>query len=528
MPLFYGDRQSFILRNRDGGGTEAIIQLPFRITSARDGVVVEHAAVGHRLRYERWDEATRTAVALPEEQWEAMTEDTVFDLASVSKLFTATVAGRLLDDGRIDLAAPVVAYLPEFDAADPAKTPITVGQLLSHTSGMIAFVNLYTEPDDDSRMERIYREPLRREPGSGYEYSDLGLIVLAAAMERVTGQRLDALVAEYITGPLGMNDTGYDPGPELQARIAATEYQPWTGRGLVRGSVHDENAWSFGGVAGHAGVFATVRDVGVFGQMILNGGVYGDARVLEEATARLVFTDQNPAFGAAARRGLGWQIDQRWYMDAMTSPVTVGHSGYTGTSIVLDPLARTMVVLLTNRVHPTREWGTASTYRRAAHRPMGRAVPVEPHKGRTAWYSGQVDGATATLTATLPVAVNHGSAAFALWYDTEDTDTGAFEASADGEAWEPVPLRLSGGEHFWETGGTFAGFSGRRWIDVGAALPTGTRFVRWSYESDALYQGRGVYVDAITVRQGRKIIVDSSRPKDADRFAADGWVQSGD
>lgn len=350
----------------------------FVVLAARDGLVVEHAAAGHRVRYERWNEEAGAAVALPPEQWEAASPDTVFDLASISKLFTATVAGRLIDEGRIDLADPVLAHLPEFDGLDAAKTPVTVGQLLSHTSGMVAFANLYDLPDDEARMAKIRALPLRREPGSGYEYSDLNLIVLAAILERVTGGRLDELVAEFVTGPLGMTDTGYNPSPEVRCRTAATEWQPWTGRGMIRGTVHDENAWAFGGVAGHAGVFATAWDLAVFGQTILNGGRYGDVSILSEETTRLVFRNRNPRLGASAARGLGWQLDQRWYMDSMSSPVTAGHTGYTGTSIVLDPVTGTMLILLGNRVHPSRGRGADSAYRRAASRLLGRSVPSGP------------------------------------------------------------------------------------------------------------------------------------------------------
>ncbi|WP_100444765.1 serine hydrolase domain-containing protein [Glycomyces xiaoerkulensis] len=500
----------------------------FVVLASRNGVIAEHRAVGHRLRYESWDEESGTAVELPEDRWEPMSEDTIFDLASVSKLFTATVAGRLHELGRIDFEATVVDHLPEFGALDPAKSTITMGQLLSHTSGQIAWVDLYEEPDDEARMRRIFAEPLLREPGSGYGYSDLNLIVLAEAMERVTGSGLDDLVAEYITGPLGMADTGYNPPPEHRGRIAATEYQPWTGRGMIRGSVHDENAWSFGGVAGHAGVFATAADLAVFGQMILNGGAYGEARVLGEETARLVFTDANPRLGAGAARGLGWQLHQRWYMDAMTSPITAGHTGYTGTSLVLDPLSGSMAVLLTNRVHPTRNRGTVSSYRRAAHRPVARAVPVKPRTGRQSWYSGQADGTEATLTAALDSPVERGTAQFAVWYDTEPTDLGSVRASADGEEWETVAVEFGTGAHRWSSAGAFSGFSGRRWIDAEADLPAGTRYVRWSYVSDSYYQGRGVYVDKIKIREGRRVVFESSRPRDRSRLEPDGWTLSGD
>ena len=485
----------------------------YTVLAARDGIVVEHASGGHRLRYSGWDETAKAAVELPPEQWLPAADDTVYDLASISKLFTATVTGALMDDGRIDLKLPVVDYLPDFDALDPQKTPITLGHLLSHTSGMIAFINLFGLPDEQARMEAIYARPLRRPPGSGYEYSDLNLIVLGKILEIVTEKPLDALVDEIICEPLGLKDTGYNPVD--RARTAATEYQPWTGRGMVHGEVHDENACAFGGVAGHAGVFATAWDLAVFGQMILNGGRYNGTEILTRNTARLIFTDMNAGMGESAARGLGWQLGQRWYMDAMSSPVTVGHTGYTGTSLVLDPLAGTLLVLLTNRVHPTRNRGTASAYRRAASRPMGRAVPVRI-KDR-AWYAGQADAATATLTGVLPRAVSGAKASFKLWYDTEATDAAVFEASPDGAAWTAVPLDLRTDDHCWRVEGAFSGFAGRQWIDAAAVLPEGTSRVRWRYTSDPNYQGRGVYVEKVKVREGRALLCE-----DAD-LEPDGW-----
>lgn len=487
----------------------------YTVVAARHGVVALHEAGGHRLRYSGWEEETETAVELPADQWLPAERDTVYDLASISKLFTATVTGVLMDEGRIDLKSPVTEYLPDFDAVDPEKSPITLGQLLSHTSGMISFIDLYGLPDERARMEKIYAKPLRRPPGSGYEYSDLNLIVLGKVLEQVAGRSLDALVDAFVCAPLGLADTGYNPAG--RDRTAATEYQPWTGRGTVHGEVHDENAWAFGGVAGHAGVFATAWDLAVFGQMILNGGRYGDAEILSESTARLIFTDQNAGRGESAARGLGWQLGQRWYMDAMSSPVTVGHTGYTGTSIVLDPLAETLLVLLTNRVHPTRSRGTASAYRRAASRPLGRAVPVKPRTGRHAWYAGQVDAATVTLTGKLPRASAGAKASFALWYDTEAMDEAVLEASADGSVWTPVPLDLRTEDHCWRTGGALSGFSGRQWIDAEAALPDGTALLRWRYTSDPVYQGRGVYVDKVRVREGRALLCE-----DAD-LIPDGW-----
>lgn len=502
----------------------------FVLLAARDGVIVSHEAAGHAVRYASWDEETEQPVELPAGQWVPMTPDTVFDVASVTKLFTTTLAVQLAERGALGLDDPVARHLPEFAAEDPDKAAVTVRHLLVHRSGLPSWLNLYALPDDAARLAAIYRAPLRRAPGSGYEYSDLNLITLAVLLERVTGEPLDRLVAERITGPLGMRDTGFNPPPELLPRIAATEYQPWTGRGMVRGSVHDENAWAFGGVAGHAGIFSTARDLAVFGQLLADGGRYGRTRLLAEDTVREVLTDHS---AGASPRGLGWQLDQRFYMDALTSPVTAGHTGYTGTSITVDPVERTVFVLLTNRVHPTRARGTDSVYRRAPARALARAVPVRPPAGATAWFAGTTDGETSALTAALgpggplPRAAD---AAFRLWYDTEPRwDVGAFEVSADGGgSWRAVPLTLTTGAWRWTTDGTFHGFSGRRWLEAAATVPAGTTHLRWTYARDGGYQGRGVYVHRIRVTDGPRLLFSDARPRDAARITADGWTRSRD
>ncbi|RKN12530.1 serine hydrolase domain-containing protein [Streptomyces radicis] len=497
----------------------------FVLLAARDGVIVAHEARGHAVRYSGWDEATATPVELPRDAWVPMARDTIFDLASVSKLFTATVATRLAERGALDLDAPVAATLPEFAAADPAKAPITARQLLVHRSGLVAWLNLWSLPDNEARLAAIHASPLAREPGSGYAYSDLNLIVLGTLVERLTGHPLDTLVAEWVTGPLGMADTRYNPPPELLPRIAATEYQPATGRGMVRGSAHDENAWAFGGVAGHAGLFSTAADLAILGQLLADGGQYAGTRLLATDTVRQVLTDHNADIGASPR-GLGWQVDQRSYMDALCSPVTAGHTGYTGTSITVDPVERTVFVLLTNRVHPTRTRGTDSVYRRRPARAFARSFPVRPVSGLTAWRAGAADGATATLTTPVRGLTGEGRVAFRLWYDTEpDHDIGAFEASGDGGAsWAPVPLALRSGDWRWETDGTFHGWSGRRWAHATATVPAGTTQLRWTYRTDPDHQGRGVLVDAIRVTRGHRLLLADERPADAARFVADGWT----
>ena len=500
----------------------------FALLAARNGVVVEHAARGYALRYAKWDAETGTPVELPREEWVEARPDTIYDMASCSKLFTSVVVVRLAERGTVDVDAPVRTYLPDFARTDPDKTPITVKNLLTHTSGMKPWIDLGPYPDNDARMAAIYAQPLVFEPGTDYVYSDLNLITVGRMLEEITGESLDRLVARYITRPLGLTDTGYNPPAAKLDRIAATEWQPWTGRGMVRGSVHDENSFYLGGVAGHAGVFSTAHDMAVFGQMVLNGGTYDGRRLIGEDWVRRMLTNDNAGLGGGAARGLGWQLDQRFYMDALTSPVSFGHTGYTGTDLVCDPVSGTVFTLLTNRVHPTRDWGTASDYRRAPARMVARAVPVRPTTGGTAWFSGQRNASAATLRVPLGAAVHDGALRFRLWYDTESTDVCTLEATTGGADWQAVPLQLHSGHHRWSTGGAVSGFSARRWLDASAALPEGTTQLRWRYVTDSIYQGRGVYVDDVRVHSGHRKVFDGERPRDAARVVADGWTASRD
>jgi CubicO group peptidase (beta-lactamase class C family) len=508
-----------VARIADEAAAAAFPGIPgFVLLAARDGVIVAHEARGHAVRH--------ASLAVP------MTPGTLFDVASLTKLFTATVAAQLHEQGVLPLDDPVARHLPAFAATDPAKAAITVRQLLAHRSGMAAWLNLHDNddlPDNAARLAAVHASPLTREPGSGYEYSDLNLITLGALLEHVSSQPLATLVAERVTGPLGMRDTMFNPPEERWPRVAATEYQPWTGRGMIRGTVHDENAWALGGVAGHAGIFSTAFDMAVLGQLLCDGGQYAGRRLLAEDTVRAILTDHNADIGASPR-GLGWQLDQRYFMDALCSPVTAGHTGFTGTSITVDPVARMVLVLLTNRVHPTRERNADSAYRRRPARAFARALPVRPPSGGTAWFADTGPGHL-----TVPAA-SGTHAAFRLWYDT-DPDAGSggtLAASTDGAAtWRPLPftLRTDDGGHRWDSPGTFRGYAARRWLHASAALPAGTTHLRWSYAADAdgRGQGRGVYVAAIQVLNADNALVfDDERPADAARVTAEGWRLSAD
>ncbi|MFD1824440.1 serine hydrolase [Mumia zhuanghuii] len=494
---------------------------------AKDGVVVEHGAVGDAVRYARAD-----GTELPEDQQIPMTEDTLFDLASVTKLFTVVVTLQLVDQGVVGLDTPVADYLPEF--AQNGKGAVTVKHLLTHTSGLRSWINLYSAyPTPEARIAAVYAQTLVTPPGTAYVYSDLGLITLGKLAERVTGQTLDQLVAERVTEPLGMTDTMFNPPASLRHRIAATEDMSSIGRGMVHGQVHDENAWSLGGVAGHAGLFSTAGDLAIFGQMLLNGGRYGKERILSEDIVREAITDQNVGIPPAitSRRGLGFELNQPYYMASVDSPVTFGHTGFTGTSLVMDPLSGSLAVLLTNRVHPNRAWGSNNGARQSVARNLGRALPVRPAVGRTAWFAGRPSATTHTLTAPLSRTASEAAwLSFRLWYDTEEGyDVGRLEASVDGgTTWQLVPLDLAGGGARWSTDGTFSGFEGRKWLKAGAALPAGATHVRWTYTGlrATPSRGRGVYVDGVLAVDRGGVLVNGQRPSDAARFVADGWAES--
>nr|BFE73824.1 hypothetical protein GCM10020092_071250 [Actinoplanes digitatis] len=363
-------------------------------------------------------------------------------------------------------------------------------------------------------------------PGAQYVYSDIGLIALGVLVQRVTGESLADAVRAGVTGPLGMHDTGYNPGAGQRDRTAATEYQPYVNRGVVWGQVHDENAWSLGGVAGHAGVFSTVDDLAVLCQMLLDGGTYRGRRILSRPMVRQALVDYNadlrPRYPESAR-GLGFELAKHWYMDGMTSPVTFGHTGFTGTSIVIDPLDQSFLILLSNRVHPDRAWGSNNVARRALARTFAAAHPVHALAGGEPWRTELRDGAVMTLTAPLRRAAGERArASFLLWYDTEPGyDTATLEWSADGVSWAPLPTTLRSGRETVTGDGTFTGFGGRHWWLAAADVPAGTTRLRLSYRTDAASQGRGVLLDRLRVFEPGALLVDG-----ATTFAADGWNPS--
>jgi len=282
---------------------------------------------------------------------ETMTEDTIFDAASLTKVVACTPAVMLLiERGQVALDDSVAKYIPEF--ATEGKGSITVRQLLTHTSGLRPDISL--KPDWEGYSEAIRlscAEKLIEPPGERVIYSDTGMILLGEIVRRVSGQPLDQFVRRMIHQPLGMKDTEFNPPKEKLGRIAPTEVEDSV---TVRGVVHDPRARRMGGVAGHAGLFLTASDLARFARMMLNMGELDGVRIFKAETVKLMTSVQTPA-NVEVRRGLGWDIDSSYSGPrGKIFPIgSYGHTGWTGTSIWIDPFSQTFVIFLSNRNHPT-------------------------------------------------------------------------------------------------------------------------------------------------------------------------------
>jgi CubicO group peptidase (beta-lactamase class C family) len=327
----------------------------------------------------------------------SVTDSTIYDLASLTKVIaTTTVAMILVDEGKLDLDAPVSRYLPEWGGS-PEKDRITIRNLLLHNAGFTPFSPLFmVVRGPRAYVQRIANMPLEYETGRRTLYSDFGPILLGVIIERITGKPLDVIAQERIFGPLGMRDTGFNPiwwvpqpresngggGPAasnghddpwntLIARIAPSEKDTlWRFR-HIQGNVHDENAYALGGVAGHAGLFSSARDLAVFAQMMLNGGTYEGRRIVSEETVR-AFTKR---YSEESSRAIGWDTpSERSSAGEYFSASSYGHTGFTGTSIWIDPERDVFVILLTNRVNPSRENQRHTPLRRDLADAVQRAI----------------------------------------------------------------------------------------------------------------------------------------------------------
>ncbi len=277
----------------------------------------------------------------------AMTLDTVFDLASLTKVVaTTTAVMQLVEQGKIRMNDPVVKYLPEF--GQNGKEDITVRQLLTHYSGLEPDLDLKTPWEGkDTGYKMAFADAPAQAPGSGFLYSDVNFIVLGALVERVSGETLDEYVVRHIFAPLKMTRTRYVPPGSWRVKIAPTQYDE--NEHMLWGVVHDPTARRMGGVAGHAGLFSTADDLAKFAQVLLNGG---DGILSAAAVEKMTTPEQPPA--APVLRGFGWDIDSPLSSNrGDLLPVgSFGHTGWTGTSIWIDPTTQTYIILLTNAVHP--------------------------------------------------------------------------------------------------------------------------------------------------------------------------------
>ncbi|MEP7343956.1 MAG: serine hydrolase domain-containing protein [Gemmatimonadaceae bacterium] len=282
----------------------------------------------------------------------APTETTLWDLASLTKVVALTSAMlQLVEAGKVDLDAPVQRYLPRF--IGPMKERVTVRHLLTHSSGLPAWRPLYKEAGSPvDAMDLVYLTPLDTTPGVRMVYSDLGAILLGEVVRAVSGETLDGYVTTHVFGPLGMRDTQYLPPYALRPRIAPTEIDSWRQRHL-RGEVHDENAFALGGISAHAGLFSTASDLVRLARAYLGGGVLDGIRIFSSAAIDSFTHVQDPKL---SNRALGWETPTGGNSGGHElSTRAFGHTGFTGTSIWIDPGNNVFILLLTNRVNPTRE-----------------------------------------------------------------------------------------------------------------------------------------------------------------------------
>lgn len=315
-------------------------------------------------------------------------EATLFDLASLTKVVATTASVmKLYDQQKLALDDSIGKYIPCFGTA--AKSGITIRHLLQHRSGLPAHRAFWTiAPNPPAAFDSMCTTPLVAAPGDSTIYSDLGMIVLGKVVEQVAGMSLAEYASQEFYQPLRMVSTVFNPSKAMRPFIAPTEVDTLWRNGLVQGTVHDENAWFFGGVAGHAGLFSNATDLAVFTQMLINGGTYGGVRYLADSTVK-TFTQRT------GQRALGWDVRSATGSSAgsLFSLSSYGHTGFTGTSVWVDPERSLAVVLLTNRVHPVRSNTRILSLRPRVHDAVIRAlVSTQPARKPSGGVPGSVRG----------------------------------------------------------------------------------------------------------------------------------------
>ncbi|MDG4833604.1 serine hydrolase [Solwaraspora sp. WMMD1047] len=344
-----------------------------------DGEMTVYSVVGEALRYGAGPKLLPATERIP------MRPDSIFDLASITKVYTSILLLQQVERGRVRLDAPVRDYLPGFTGT--GKAAVTVEMLLTHTSGLPVGATVTGLPNNDARWQAVLTTPLvaGAVPGNTFRYSSVGVMVAGKIVEAVTGQRLDQALTANLTGPLGLRDTGFTPNTWLSRsakilRLVATDAR--SSRGLLRGVVHDDVANHLGGIAGHAGIFASAADVAAIGQLLLDGGSYRGHRVLAAETVQRMLTNHNagkPAIdperpNRTSAHGLGVVLGQPWFMGRLSSAATFGHTGFAGPSFLVDPGRRLVLALLTNRAHPNWSWSNPDPVRVAVADVLAGAV----------------------------------------------------------------------------------------------------------------------------------------------------------
>jgi len=338
----------------DGIMNEAVFDSTFPggvVAVVKDGVLAYRKAFGYHT-YSKLKKVSETDV---------------YDMASLTKVMaTTTSMMKLTEEGKVKLEDPVSKYIPEFREGE--KQQVTIRNLLLHNSGLPPFrVYIDSLKTEEEIIEAIKTEPLINPPGEKYVYSDLGFILLGEIIEQVSGSTLDAYVRKTFFYPLGMNSTHFNPkskGSWISEKIPPTEIDTVYRQKKVHAEAHDERAWYMNGVAGHAGLFSSVRDIAVYAQMLMSKGTYAGRRDLDPETVETFTKRQSERSG----RGFGFDHKSEGFSSAGTlaSPSTYGHTGFTGTSLWVDPERNTAIIMLTNRTYPYRSYGGNISKVRAA------------------------------------------------------------------------------------------------------------------------------------------------------------------
>lgn len=324
------------------------------------------------------------------EEQKAVQKNAIYDMASVTKVIATTTAlMQLWDDGKVALDEKVQTFIPEFTGpdsiSDARKKDISILQLMTHTAGLQPFRHFWKYPDT-SRLDSVYQSPIVNEPGSNYEYSDIGMIIMGKLIERLSGQSLGEYCKNNIFLPLDMRDSQFNPGVEQLPRITPTEYSPEEGN-FIWGHVHDENAYSLGGDAGHAGLFSTASDLAKYARMILRGGIddngerFLSENVIDLFAARANIIENNS-------RCIGWDSPSGNASGGVyISSNSIGHTGFTGTSLWIDRENEIYVILLSNAVHPNRSFKSPNYFdwRQKIHSSVYEAMGFKTQNPKLNW-----------------------------------------------------------------------------------------------------------------------------------------------